>query len=40
VLLPIGNNVEEYWNLINGVSGAALITYFDPAKFRTHLHAN
>jgi 3-oxoacyl-[acyl-carrier-protein] synthase II len=34
---PIGNNVEEYWNaLINGVSGAAPITYFDPAKFRTH----
>jgi 3-oxoacyl-[acyl-carrier-protein] synthase II len=28
----IGNNVEEYWNaLINGVSGAAPITYFDPA---------
>jgi 3-oxoacyl-[acyl-carrier-protein] synthase II len=36
-LTPIGNNVEEYWNaLINGVSGAAPITYFDPAKFRTH----
>jgi 3-oxoacyl-[acyl-carrier-protein] synthase II len=29
--------IEEYWNaLINGVSGAAPITYFDPAKFRTH----
>jgi 3-oxoacyl-[acyl-carrier-protein] synthase II len=26
----IGNNVQEYWNaLINGVSGAAPITYFD-----------
>ncbi|WP_016990741.1 beta-ketoacyl-ACP synthase II [Flavobacterium sp. ACAM 123] len=36
-LTPIGNNVQEYWNaLINGVSGAAPITYFDPAKFRTH----
>jgi 3-oxoacyl-[acyl-carrier-protein] synthase II len=36
-LTPIGNNVQEFWNaLINGVSGAAPITYFDPAKFRTH----
>lgn len=36
-LTPIGNNVQEYWNaLINGVSGAAPITYFDAAKFRTH----
>lgn len=36
-LTPIGNNIQEYWNaLINGVSGAAPITYFDPAKFRTH----
>jgi 3-oxoacyl-[acyl-carrier-protein] synthase II len=38
---PIGNNVEEYWNaLINGVSGAALITYFDPANLELILHAN
>jgi 3-oxoacyl-[acyl-carrier-protein] synthase II len=36
-LTPIGNTVEEYWNgLINGVSGAAPITYFDASKFRTH----
>jgi 3-oxoacyl-[acyl-carrier-protein] synthase II len=36
-LTPIGNNVKEYWNaLVNGVSGAAPITYFDAAKFRTH----
>ncbi|SEA82497.1 3-oxoacyl-[acyl-carrier-protein] synthase II [Flavobacterium gillisiae] len=36
-LTPIGNNIQEYWNaLINGVSGAAPITYFDSAKFRTH----
>jgi len=35
-LTPIGNNVQEYWNaLISGVSGAAPITYFDPAKFKT-----
>ena len=35
-LTPIGNNVQEYWNgLINGVSGAAPITYFDTSKFRT-----
>jgi 3-oxoacyl-[acyl-carrier-protein] synthase II len=36
-LTPIGNNIEEYWNgLINGVSGAAPITYYDASKFRTH----
>jgi 3-oxoacyl-[acyl-carrier-protein] synthase II len=35
-LTPIGNNVDEYWNsLINGVSGAAPITLFDAAKFKT-----
>jgi 3-oxoacyl-[acyl-carrier-protein] synthase II len=35
-LTPIGNNIEEYWNgLVNGVSGAAPITYFDTSKFKT-----
>lgn len=35
-LTPIGNSVPEYWNgLINGVSGAALITSFDTTKFKT-----
>jgi 3-oxoacyl-[acyl-carrier-protein] synthase II len=35
-LTPIGNNIEEYWSaLVNGVSGAAPITYFDAAKFKT-----
>ena len=35
-LTPIGNTVEDYWNgLINGVSGAAPITYFDASKFKT-----
>lgn len=35
-LTPIGNNIEEYWNaLVNGVSGAAPITHFDAAKFKT-----
>ncbi len=35
-LTPIGSNVNDYWNgLKNGVSGAAPITRFDPAKFRT-----
>jgi 3-oxoacyl-[acyl-carrier-protein] synthase II len=33
---PIGNNVNAYWNsLINGISGAALITKFDTTKFKT-----
>jgi len=35
-LTPIGNNVDEYWKgLVNGVSGAAPITYFDVSKFKT-----
>lgn len=35
-LTPIGNTVEQYWSsLEKGVSGAAPITKFDPAKFKT-----
>jgi 3-oxoacyl-[acyl-carrier-protein] synthase II len=35
-ITPLGNTVSEYWNgLINGVSGADLITQFDASKFRT-----
>jgi 3-oxoacyl-[acyl-carrier-protein] synthase II len=35
-ITPIGNNLTDYWNgLINGVSGADLITNFDAGKFRT-----
>jgi 3-oxoacyl-[acyl-carrier-protein] synthase II len=35
-LTPLGNNVKDYWNgLLNGVSGAARITRFDPEKFKT-----
>jgi 3-oxoacyl-[acyl-carrier-protein] synthase II len=33
---PLGNNVNDYWtNLVNGVSGAAIITRFDASKFKT-----
>lgn len=35
-LTPIGNSVPEYWNgLVNGVSGANLVTKFDASKFKT-----
>jgi 3-oxoacyl-[acyl-carrier-protein] synthase II len=35
-LTPLGNSVNEYWTaLINGVSGADIITQFDAGKFRT-----
>ncbi|HNP47859.1 MAG TPA: beta-ketoacyl synthase N-terminal-like domain-containing protein, partial [Bacteroidia bacterium] len=35
-LTPLGNTVEAYWNgLINGVSGAGMITKFDASKFKT-----
>ena len=33
---PLGNSVEEFWNnLKNGVSGAGLITRFDPTNHKT-----
>ncbi|MCR4965086.1 MAG: beta-ketoacyl-ACP synthase II [Bacteroidales bacterium] len=35
-ITPVGNNVADFWNgLLNGVSGAAPITHFDPEKFLT-----
>jgi 3-oxoacyl-[acyl-carrier-protein] synthase II len=35
-ITPLGNNLEDYWNgLINGVSGADMITLFDATKFKT-----
>ena len=36
-LTPLGNTVSEFWdNAINGKSGAAPITKFNPEKFPTH----
>jgi 3-oxoacyl-[acyl-carrier-protein] synthase II len=35
-ITPLGNTTPDYWNgLINGVSGAEMITQFDAGKFRT-----
>ncbi|HQD09069.1 MAG TPA: beta-ketoacyl-ACP synthase II [Flavihumibacter sp.] len=35
-LTPVGNTHQEYWNgLVNGVSGADMITLFDASKFKT-----
>jgi 3-oxoacyl-[acyl-carrier-protein] synthase II len=35
-LTPLGNTIEDYWSgLLNGVSGADMITLFDASKFRT-----
>src|SRR6476620_6485846 len=35
-LTPLGNNVNTYWDhLVNGVSGADMITLFDASKFKT-----
>ncbi|MGQ0738603.1 MAG: beta-ketoacyl-ACP synthase II [Bacteroidota bacterium] len=35
-ITPLGNTIDEYWNgLINGISGADMITLFDASKFRT-----
>ena len=35
-LTPIGKNIDEFWNgLMEGKSGASLITKFDTEKFTT-----
>lgn len=35
-LTPLGNSVEELWDgLVNGISGAEIITRFDTEKFKT-----
>jgi 3-oxoacyl-[acyl-carrier-protein] synthase II len=35
-LTPLGNTVNDYWSgLVNGVSGADMITLFDASKFKT-----
>ncbi len=35
-ITPLGNNLNDYWQgLINGVSGANMITLFDASKFKT-----
>ncbi len=36
VISPLGNSIEDFWkNLVNGVSGAGLITRFDATNFKT-----
>lgn len=36
ILSPLGNNLDDYWNgLVNGESGANMITLFDASKFKT-----
>ena len=35
-LTPLGNSLQDFWNgLINGVSGANIISQFDASKFKT-----
>ncbi|WP_346066872.1 beta-ketoacyl-ACP synthase II [Sphingobacterium siyangense] len=35
-ITPLGNTVDDYWNgLVNGVSGAKLISKFDATNFKT-----
>lgn len=39
-LTPIGNNVPQFWDaLLRGVSGADVITQFDPGPFKCHIAA-
>jgi 3-oxoacyl-[acyl-carrier-protein] synthase II len=35
-LTPVGNTLQDYWKgLVDGVSGACLITHFDTTRFKT-----
>ena len=35
-ITPLGNSLNDYWNgLVNGISGADMITLFDASKFKT-----
>ena len=35
-ITPLGKDLDEFWNgLVNGVSGANIITRFDASKFKT-----
>jgi len=35
-LTPVGNNLQDFWkSLVDGASGAGLITHFDTSKFKT-----
>ena len=35
-ITPIGNNLKDYWqSLVDGISGADLITHFDASNFKT-----
>lgn len=37
-ITPIGNNINRYWeSLINGISGADMISYFDTKNFKTKI---
>ncbi len=37
-LTPVGNNVCDTWQAVcNGVSGADLITHFDPSHYKTKI---
>ncbi len=39
-LTPIGNNVPDLWDaLLKGVSGAGLITHFDPTNYKVRIAA-
>ena len=39
-LTPVGNNVSQFWDsLLRGVSGAGLITHFNPENFKCHIAA-
>lgn len=36
-ITPLGNNVQDFWNsLLDGISGANIITRFDPTNYKTH----
>ncbi|MFQ5952738.1 MAG: beta-ketoacyl-ACP synthase II [Candidatus Omnitrophota bacterium] len=39
-ITPVGNNIEDFWNsVVNGKTGVARLTAFDPTPFNSHIAA-
>ncbi|MFH1664955.1 MAG: beta-ketoacyl-ACP synthase II [Candidatus Omnitrophota bacterium] len=40
LVTPVGNNIDDFWDaVVNGKTGAARLTAFDPSPFNSHIAA-
>ena len=40
LITPVGNNITDFWNaIVNGKTGVARLTAFDPTPFNSHIAA-